>query len=198
MPAAQPAPPPAVHWLDPDSAPQLRAYLYAPDSALTDVPLCSSTEAAIDGDSIGPLRVGQRLASVIAVCPRYLVGWDWGDEAIPEPALAVRFGRVLVLVTLTDTTQDGTVYYLATTSHSARTRDGVHINMSIDSAASLLGRVEFFEEECSLYAHFPSRPHLCMQLTLPADSLDCGMLVPTPPALPRGSRVAKLFLHGGA
>ena len=185
----------SVTWADPDSSPQLQGYVYAWPS---DVPLpaaCRDTAVAIDGDSIGPLRIGQLLPSVLANCPQPLVGWDWGDEGIPTPALMVRFGVGTVLITLTDTTDTASVYYLSTTSTALRTVDGVHIAMPVDSLNARLGPLEFVEGECGLFAVSRRRPHLGAQLTLPADSLECGSLAPRPPALPRGSVVAKLFLH---
>ena len=188
----------AFLWAAPDSSPQLQGYLYA-WPAQTPLPAkCRDSLARIDADSVGPLRIGQSLPTVLARCPHPLVGWDWGDEAIPEPAFMVRFGTAVVLVTLTDTTDTATVYYLTTTDTLFRTSDGVHIGMPVDSLNARLGPVEFVEGECGLYAVSARRPHLGIQLTLPGDSLDCGSLVPKPPALPRGARVAKIFLHSAA
>lgn len=195
--------PPASHshailWAHPDSAPQLQSYLHA-WPAQTPLPTqCRDSIATIDGDSVGPLRIRQSLPSVLAQCPHPLVGWNWGDEGIPEPAFMVRFGTAVVLVTLTDTTDAATVYYLATTDPLIRTSDGVHVGMSVDSLNARLGPLEFLEGECGLYAASKRRPHLGIQLTLPADSVDCGSLVPKPPSLPRGSRVATIFLHRAA
>jgi hypothetical protein len=189
------APHTTVRWADPDSSPQLQAYVYEWPPDVPRPAQCRDTTVSIDADSIGPLRIGQRLPALLAQCPAPLVGWDWGDEAIPEHALMVRFGSGAVLVTLADTTDTAAVYYLATTDTVLRTRDGVHIGMPVDSLAAQLGPLEFVEGECSLYAASKRRPYLGIQLTLPADSLDCGNLVPVSPALPRGSRVAKIFLH---
>jgi hypothetical protein len=184
-----------VTWAAPDSSPQLQAYLSSWPATMAPPAKCRESLPAIDGDSIGPLRIGQILSSVLAQCPEPILGWDWGDEAIPEPALMVRFGSAAVLVTLTDTTDTASIHYLSTTDTVFRTPDGVHVGMPVDSLSARLGSLEFLEGECSLYASAPGRPHLGIQLTLPMDSRDCGALVPTPPTLPRGSVVAKLFLH---
>jgi hypothetical protein len=185
----------SARWAAPDSSPQLQAYLYAWPATVAPPAKCRQVPPAIEGDSIGPLRIGQLLPSVLAQCAGPLLGWDWGDEAIPEPALMVRFGSAAVLVTLTDTTDTASIYYLSTMDTAFRTPEGVHVGMPVDSLSSRLGRLEFLEGECGLYASAPRYPHLGVQLTLPSDSLDCGHLVPTPPALPRGSVVSKLFLH---
>jgi hypothetical protein len=187
-----------LQWPDVDSGLQLQTYLPPSDSEATLVPECTAAPVPLAADSIGPLRVGQSLAALLRVCPRVVPGWDWGDEAIPTPALAIRFGAVVVVATLSDTLPDSRVVYLATASPAARTAEGVHVNMPVDSVVLLLGTPRFDEAECSLYANFSGNPHLGVLLTLPADSLDCGQLAPRPPALPRGSRVARMLLHGGA
>ena len=188
----------AVHWADPDSSPQLQSYEYAWPAGVERAPVCRAQGVIIDHDSMGPLRVGQRLPNVLAQCPRALMGWDWGDEAIPEPALMVRFGSGTVMITLTDTSDTATVYYLSTTDTSFRTRNGLHVGQSIDSVSKVIGPLDFEEGECGLFASSKREPNLGLRLTLPADSVDCGNLVPKPPALPRGSRLAQIFLHSAA
>ncbi len=186
----------SVKWPAPDSSPQLQSYVYAWPDSVAPPAKCREAPAAIDGDSIGPLRIGQLLPSLLAQCPEPFLGWDWGDEAIPEPALMVRIGSGTVLVTLTDTSETASVYYLSTTDTAFHTSGGAHVGMPVDSLSARLGPLEFLEGECGLYAKAPGHPYLGIQLTLASDSRDCGDLVPTPPDLPRGSVVAKLFLHG--
>ena len=181
------------HWPVEGSSLESSAHAWPSDS--TAPPQCRGAIVAIDADSFGPLRVGQTLRSILTECPKPVVGWEWGDDAEPSPALMTRFGSGLILVTLTDTTDTATAYYLSTRDPAFHTLDGVHVGMTVDSLQARLGTLEFVEGECGLYARSAKQPYLGIQLSLPADSLDCGYLVPTPPALPRGSVVVKLFLH---
>jgi len=187
-----------VRWAPPDSSPQLQSYRYSWPAGVEPAPSCRADEVVIDADSMGPLRVGQRLATILAQCPHVLVGWDWGHEAIPEPALMVRFGSATVLVTLTDTSDTATAYYLSTSDTSLHTLDGLRVGQSVADVNTKIGPLEFLEGECGLYASSKRRPSLGIHLTTPADSLECGNLVPKPPALPPGSRVAEIFLHSAA
>jgi hypothetical protein len=189
------APMRTVRWPPPDSSPQLQAYRYAWPAGVEPAPICRPREVVIDRDSIGPLRIGQRLPTILAQCPHVLVGWDWGDEAIPEPALMVRFGSATVLITLTDTSDTGTIYYLSTSDTSLHTLDGIRVGQPVTEVDKRVGPLKFLEGECGLYASSKRRPTLGIHLTLPADSLDCGKLVPKAHALPHGSRVAEIFLH---
>ena len=187
-----------VAWVSPDSLPQLQAYRWSWPAGVEPAPQCRAQGVVIDADSIGPLRIGERLPGVLATCPHVLVGYDWGDEAIPEPALMVRFGLAAVLITLTDTTDTATVYYLSTSDTTLRTLDGIHVGEAIKQVADAIGPLEFEEGECGLFASSRRRPNLGLHLSLPGDSLECGNLVPKPPALPRGSEVVEIFLHGAA
>ncbi len=107
----------------------MQDYVPPSDSAAALVPRCREAPATIAADSIGPLRIGQSLAALIQKCPQVLVGWDWGDEGVPEPALAVGIGPIVVVATPEDTTTGAHVVILSTASPSARTSDGIPIGM---------------------------------------------------------------------
>ena len=174
-----------VGWMSPDSSPQLQAR----DTNLPPVPTCGSHEVVIDADSVGPLRIGQRLLSILAICPHPLVGWEWDGEGIADPALTVRFGSGTVLITLTDTSDTAAIYYLSTTDSTLQTSDGVHVGMSVGDLRSRLGPLEFVEGEGGLYAYTKRRPNLGIQLTVP-DSTGIKPLAPS-----HSSKVEKIFLH---
>jgi hypothetical protein len=184
-----------VAWASPGASPQLQSYLSAWPSATMLPGRCGYGPSAIDADSIGPLHVGQRLSAVLAQCHDPVIGWDWGDEGIPEPALMVRIGPGIVLVTLTDTTDSARIQYLSTADSAFRTSEGVRVGMPVEELPSRIGPLTFLEGECGLFAGSVRHPELGVQLTLPSGATECGELVPTPPGLLHGAVVAKLFLH---
>lgn len=133
------------------------------------------------------------LAEAAAACTQRVVGWDWGAEAIPEPAFAVRVGPSVVVAVLTDTLPTARIYRLVTYSTAARTSVGAHVGMSIDSLVTLYGAVTFDEYECGLFANFASLKHMGFALTLPSSPApDCGSLVPKKGRLPISSRVSRI------
>jgi hypothetical protein len=107
----------------------------------------------------------------------------------------VRFGSGRILITLTDSTDTASVYYLSTKDSTLQTSDGVRVGMTVEQLNARIGPLEYAEGECGLYTYSKRRPYLGIGLTLPADSADCGNLAPKPPALPRGSVIWKIFLH---
>jgi hypothetical protein len=184
-----------LHWAPPDSSPQLQLISRSASRGTPAPGECRTRRGIITGDSIGALRVGNSTAQVLAECPHPVIGWDWGAEAIPEPALLVRVSGGAVLVTFSDTTAAARVVYLAVEDSVFSTPEGVRVGNSVTGVQAKLGLLEFIEGECTLYASTRARPRLGIQLTLPSGRADCGFLVPKPPALPRGSVVARLFVH---
>jgi hypothetical protein len=191
---AEPARQGRPHWPDTERGPRLQTYLPPSDSEAAATPLCRAAGAIITGDSIGPLHVGQSLDEVLTRCKSVLAGWDWGDEGVPEPALAVRLGSMVVVATMEDTTLTARVVILGTGSPGSVNSEGVRIGMPMDSVPARLGSPQLIENDCALYATFAGHPRLGMRLTHP-EGADCGDLAPRPPRLPHGSRVERLFLH---
>lgn len=193
-PAPAPTPSQALRWPRPDSsgAPRLFWFAEPSDSLAALVPECAPTSVPFDGDSVGPVRVGQTLAALLERCPQPLALWDEDEEGGHSPGLAMRFGAVVVVARVSDTIPDATVGSLTTGSALARTASGVGVGMPLDSAAKLLG-TPFLEDAITFgsdyFASFPGQRGLLLTLVCDGPWWDRS-----PGTLPRGCRVTGLTL----
>lgn len=143
------------------------------DSVWAAVPRCRSETPVLTPDSIGPLSPDQTLSAVLSECQDVLYGWDWGDEAIAGPAIAVRLGEVLVVADLRGTTDTSTVYRLFTDDSAARTVEGFGPGTLVADIRRFWGDGTLAEAECVLFASFPTHPGLVWRLAIGGE-WECG------------------------
>jgi hypothetical protein len=166
-------------------------------AALVAAPSCGSDRALIAPGSIGVLRPGQSLAEVAARCPRALALWDWGDEAIPEPALVVRLGDAVVQLTLEDTLASSRVVDVRTSDPRARTAEGVGPGSSLGDLVRVYGPARFEEAECVLYVAFDRAEAMSFRLRLPRafECTDVARLPDTQQSVPTEARVQAVIVY---
>ncbi len=177
-------------WGDPEDMPQLQA-----QGGTDSLQECLGLGAAARDGHIGGIHLGQRLDSLLRVCPLVRFGYDWGAEAIPEPALQLRWRGTVLLVRFSDTVH-AIVNSIAVDGPDIQVGSGARVGMLIDSLTQMLGQPEFAEGECELYVGFRSLPGVGFLLSLAEDyGRDCGNLEPPAGELPRGARVARFHLY---
>ena len=161
------------------------------------VPFCSGTPVAT-ADSIGPIALGVTLETVLRRCPDLYRYWDWGDEGIPQPAVAVQVGGALVRAVLSDSSTRGRVDRIFTTDSLVHTAEGAHPGTTFEQLERVFGTAELGVAECSIFVWFSSAPGLAWQLNFP-EEWHCGQAesvgTPNGPRPPSQTRVAKLIVH---
>lgn len=138
----------------------------ADDSAVRALPMCGAASTPLTGDSIGPLRPGLSLAQVDTLCPHSIAQWDLGDEAIPEPSLAVNLGGASVMLVLTDTLSSSTIFSLLSKDERLRTSEGIGVGSTVQQLRQRYGTLTLGEAECWLYATLARAPGLSFRVTI--------------------------------
>ena len=163
------------------------------------VQACRPTTPVFTADSVGPLHVGQRLREVAAACPRSLASWDWGEEAIPEPALLVRLGAAVIELVFDDTLPDSRVSYVQSSDVHARTMAGVGPGVSITALEQAYGKPSLHSAECVVAATFATVPGLSFRIDLNAniECPDVERLDGSAGGLPREARVGSVLAYRG-
>jgi hypothetical protein len=123
------------------------------------------------------------------------VGYDWGDEAIPQPALQVRWRNTVLLVRFTDT-NEARVESIEIEGSDIATATGDRVGMLVDSLVLRRGLPEFAEGECVLYMGWRQKaPGIGYRLALPESyGRDCGNLEPPTGEFPRGARIERVSI----
>ena len=165
----------------PSSVTDLATLLADSASGRRAVPVCIPTTPLVVPESIGPLRPGQTLARLMAVCPQVLRGVDGstvnGPDVEAARAVALRLGKILVMATLTDTTSEARVSRLVTGDSAARLPSGIHPGSLLQAAAAAYGTPRLAEAECMPWASFAPVPNVGFLLALPRSGRrDCGTL----------------------
>jgi hypothetical protein len=133
----------------------------------TQVPQCRESAAMITSDSVGPVRAGQTLKELRRACPELLHGWDWGDEGVPAPAVAVRLCDAVVTAELDSTLATSRVRAVTVEHGSARTPEGLGPGSTLGEMTRAWGAPRLIEGECVIEAAFPGREGLVWRLSIP-------------------------------
>ena len=136
------------------------------DTTTVDTAPCSD-RALISTDSLGPIAPGWTVVQVLARCPHVIAYWDWGDEGVPQPALALRAGGSVIRVMLEDTLPGSRVERLLTTSVLAQTVEGIGPGRTLDDLERVYGPLTFGNAECAIYAWTERLPGVSWILTFP-------------------------------
>lgn len=141
----------------------------------TQVPQCRESAPSMTPDSVGPVRAGQTLKELRRACPELLRGWDWGDEGVPAPAVAVRLGDAVVTAELDSTLAASRVRAVTVEHGSARTPEGFGPGSTLGEMARAWGAPRLIEGECVIEAVFPGREGLVWRLSIPGRP-DCAQV----------------------
>jgi hypothetical protein len=135
---------------------------------------CREQVPLLTSDSVGPLHAGMSVEEAAAACPDHIVGWDWGDEGMPEPAMLVGLGSSTAKLIFEGTEPFRATYAVTVTDGSAfRTKAGVGPGSSFAELTEAYGEPEVVEEgECVLWAIFQPEDQLSWKIRLP-DMIDC-------------------------
>jgi len=161
--ACLPEVPALPSWPDQD----VQIYL---DSDL-DVEGCGDRGAVITPNGIGGISAGNTAAQLTEDCPHRL-GWDWGDEGIPQPAIAARVGNALVIATVADTFPWSDIISVAVADTAARTPEGLGPGSQLESLIQAYGAPTLLEGECVIDAVFPNSVNLVWRLKVGVN--DCA------------------------
>lgn len=168
-------------------------------ASASQAPSCREGTPVLTPDSIGPVSPGQSLADLEQTCPELYYAWDWGDEGIPEPAVAVRLGDAVAVAVLKDTISTSLIYRVRVVSEAARTEEGFGPGTRVTEIIDRWGEPEFGVAECVLYMWFPARPGLSWRLRLASegDCVDLAEFERTGDVgeLLRGARVQEAILY---
>lgn len=137
------------------------------------VPTCSSAAPLLTSDSLGPLRPGQSLLEVQVLCSSVQPVWDWGDEAVPSPALLTRLGPASVSALVEDTLPSSRVIEWTVRDEHVRTGEGIGVGSTLQEVRSAYGSPTLYEGECVIEAVFEKQPGLIWRLDMPEGALDC-------------------------
>jgi hypothetical protein len=172
--------------------------LSAPSDSLRDaLPRCGDGPPVADSNAIGAMRIGMTVAELRALCPAMRLGWDWGDEGVPEPAAQVNLGGALIEVVFSDTTATGLLRILSTEDALVRTTSGLRVGATVADLRAAHGPIVLADAECVLYASSPRLRGIVFRFE--AETEDCVAVgqAPERPAELRGSsRVRRLFVNG--
>jgi hypothetical protein len=75
-------------------------------------------------DSLGPIKPGFTLAEIEEICTQVEYAWLF-IEGLPTPVVITKLGEMTVLFEMSDTVPTSWIYRASTSSHLARTQDGV-------------------------------------------------------------------------
>ena len=169
---------------------------------ILEIPSCRELTPLLTLDSIGPVSPGESLAGLEHRCPKLYYAWDWGDEGIPEPAVAVRLGDAVAIAVLTDTISTSLIYRVRVVTEAARTEEGFGLGTLATEIIDMWGEPEFGVAECVLYMWFPARPGLSWRLRLGSewDCVDLAEFERTGDVgeLLRGAKVQEAILYQSA
>jgi hypothetical protein len=112
------------------------------------------------------------LKRVLARCPNVHRYWDWGDEGIPEPAVALLVEGGLIRVTFADTLPASLVQRVFTGALRARTAAAVGPGSTIAELERAYGPLSFATAECAIYAWSPRMSGVSWVLQFPT-GWDC-------------------------
>jgi len=170
-----------------------------PHAFTLEIPSCGELTPLLTLDSIGAVSPGQSLAALEEKCPELYYAWDWGDEGIPEPAIAVRLGEVVVRAVFEDTLPSSAIYRIELSDGAVRTEDGFGPGSLVADMIDAWGEPEFWVAECVLWMWFSNRPGLSWRVGL-GRQWDCVELARREytgdlAQLPPGARVIEAILY---
>ena len=132
----------------------------------TEIPACAG-RPLVTPDSLGPIRPGATLRELLVRCPDLLRYWDWGDEGMPEPAVAVRVGAATVFAVLEDTLPSSPVYRIYSADSMSQTTKGLGPGVTLRSLEEAYGSPQFQSAECRIYVYFPGQAGISWTLEIP-------------------------------
>lgn len=135
------------------------------DTVVTHVPPCAPA-ATITPDSLGPMRPGATLHSVLARCPTAKPFWLW-EEGSLQAALVINIGGAAVQVLLDDTLSSSVVERIVSADSLAKTPFGIGPGKSVADLERAYGRMSFGVAECAIYAYASAIRGLSWKLLFP-------------------------------
>jgi hypothetical protein len=168
----------------------LKAQVYIPPLSDTasrrQLAACGANDPTIDPGGIGPIRVEHTVADIHSLCPAAQRVWELGDEAIPEPAMVVRFGRTVVEVVFADTLRTAKVVRIMVEDSSARLRGHLRTGELLRGFTQVLGPIHVSDIECGLHASFDRVRGISVWLGIPHE-VDCAKTTALADSIAKGS-----------
>lgn len=169
----------------------------ASDSLRDLLPQCGTEPPVADSAAIGAVHLGMTMRELRALCSGLRLGWDWGDEGIPEAAAHLNLGGALVEVIFSDSSESGTITLLSTADPVVRTRSGLRVGDTVGALRRVHGAIALGEAECALYASSPALKGTVFRVDAMTD--DCTAVyraLDHPEDFPAESRLLILYVNG--